>query len=103
MADTISKDYKKANYNVVDIIDKEASKIATKLDLENRIDKFRLQEPFITVKDHKESFPGRVETRLINPAKSNIGVISKKLLDNSNIIIRESMEVNQWRSTQDVL
>ena len=103
MADTISKDYKKANYNVVDIIDREASKIATKLDLENRIDKFRLQEPFITIKDHKESFPGRVETRLINPGKSNIGVISKKLLDKINITIRESIEINQWRSTQNVL
>ena len=103
MSDTISKDYKKARSNVVNLIDKEASKIAKKFELEDRIDKFRLQEPFITIKDHKESFPARVDTRLINPAKSNIGIISKQLLDNINNIIREELNLNQWRSTSDVL
>ena len=103
MSDTISKDYKKAPNNIVYQINKEASDIANKLELGDRIDIMRLQEPFVSIKDHKEGFPGRVDTRLINPAKSNLGIISKKILDNINNLIREKLKLNQWRSTGEVL
>ena len=72
MSNAITKDYKKAAPNVVNIINNEAAVIANKLGISDRVDQFRLQDPFITIKDHKQDFPAGVDTRLINPAKSNI-------------------------------
>ena len=34
-------------------------------------------EAYITIKDHKESFPNKIPCRLINPSKSSVGKISK--------------------------
>ena len=39
----------------------------------------------VRIKDHKENFPGKIECRLINPAKTNIGIIGKQILDRINI------------------
>ena len=41
-------------------------------------------ECYITVKDHKEDFPHKISCRLINPSKSDIGKLSKIILDKIN-------------------
>ena len=58
---------------------------------------------FITLKDHKENFQNNPTTRLINPAKNEVGRISKVILDNINKKLQESLGVNQWKSTQNVI
>ena len=87
----------------MDIIDKEAKEITSKLDIADRVDRFRIQDPFVSIKDHKPDFPSRTDTRLINPSKTNMGIISKKILDRVNGDIRSQIGVNQWRSTNEVL
>ena len=58
---------------------------------------------FLTVKDHKRSFATNVpDFRLINPAKPDIGKVSKKILERVVYSYREAIGVNQWRSTSDV-
>ena len=49
------------------------------------------------------TFPSRPDFRLINPSKSNIGRISKLILERINKDLREKLMVNLWRSTGDVL
>ena len=44
----------------------------------------RESESYITIKDHKEDFTLKVSCRLINPSKSDIGKISKYVLDKVN-------------------
>ena len=44
-----------------------------------------------------------MDFRLINPCKSQIGRISKKILEDINRRVRDSSKVCQWRSTDDVL
>ena len=39
---------------------------------------------FITIKDHKENFDKHPTGRLINPAKNELGRISKLILDKIN-------------------
>ena len=68
-------------------------------DLTNRIDIPTEDECFITVKNHKAGFPGKVECRLINPAHIHLESISKHLLDNADMAIREKTKLNQWQST----
>ena len=41
--------------------------------------------------------------RLINPAKTEIGIICKKYLENVNKQITESTRLNQWRNTHSVI
>ena len=99
LKDNITRDYRKASRSDVDEVTKEAAAIARTYDLDDRIDIPTEDEAFITIKDHKDSFPSRVECRLINPAKNSIGAISKSILDRVNTTIRSSTLSNQWKNT----
>ena len=61
------------------------------------------REAFITLKDHKANFRNNPTSRLINPCKSEIGKISKQILDRINTSIRESTPLQQWRNTKDAI
>ena len=84
-------------------VNKKAAAIAKKLGLEDRIEQFTTQDAFITVKDHKVSFPRKVECRLLNPANSSIGKIAKHILENLNDEIRVKLSLLQWKSTGQCL
>ena len=60
-------------------------------------------EVYITAKDHKESFPQNPSFRLINPSKSDIGKVSKTILDRMNKEITSSIQVNQWKNFSAVI
>ena len=62
----------------------KATNIVRTHDLEDRMNIPTESSAFITVKDHKDTFPGRVDCRLINLAKNHIGAISKRILDRIN-------------------
>ena len=55
------------------------------------------------LKDHKENFLNRPTTRLLNPAKNEIGRISKHILQNINKILSEETKVNGWKNTESVI
>ena len=103
LKENVTKEYKKCTEDHVLKVDKEAAKIAKKYDLEERMDKFTTQSAFITIKDHKAGFPGRVSCRLLNPAKSSVGKIAKVVLEDVNIKIRDKLSLRQWKSTNDCL
>ena len=60
-------------------------------------------EAYITIKDHKSTFPNRVDVRLINPSKTNVGQISRIELQKTNKKLREITCLNQWLNTAGVL
>ena len=60
-------------------------------------------EAYITVKDDKDEFPNKIQCRLINPSKSNLGKISKVILDKINRHLVASTNINQWKYKQNVL
>ena len=101
--ENITKTYKKINENRINTINKTAKKIASDLELEDRIDKMQESECYITIKDHKEDFPNKLSCRLINPSKSDIGKVSKQILDKINSNIRASTEINQWQNSKSVI
>ena len=61
------------------------------------------QNAFITLKDHKENFRNSTKCRLINPSKSEVGLISKKYLRNIISEVKEKTCVNEWRNTSTVI
>ena len=60
------------------------------------------QTAFITLKDHKEDFPRIKKYRLINPAKSHIGKLSKTILQKINDEIRSKTKLIQWKNSIEV-
>ena len=101
--ENITKTYKKTNKSRINAINKTAKKIASDLELEDRIVKMQESESYITIKDHKEDFPNKLSCRLINPSKSDIGKVSKQILDKINSNIRASTEINQWQNSKSVI
>ena len=88
LTENITKTYKKNNKNKVNRINSEAKRIAEKLKLDDRIQQLQETEAFISVKDHKEGFPNSPSFRLINPSKSEIGKISKHILNKINKLLQ---------------
>lgn len=101
--ENITKNYKKAPQNLEKDIQNEDICIASKLDLDNRIDCTAKNQAFITLKDHKPAFRNKPTCRLINPTKSEIGKISKQILEKINTKIRKTTKFNQWKNTNEVI
>ena len=57
---------------------------------------------FITIKDYKENFDNHPTVRLINPAKNELGRISKLILDKIYKKISQKFELNQWENADIV-
>ena len=101
--DNITKTYKKAHNNTKEAIDREAKSIANNLGLSDRMERFAERPAFVTLKDHKEDFRSNPKCRLINPAKSEVGHISKAILEKVVASVAEASGLNQWRSTSSVI
>ncbi len=99
----ITKDYKKVTTSSVESHTQEDKNIADNLDLSDRIDTTANTQSFITLKDHKPNFGNKPTCRLINPCKSEIGKISKQILERVNNKIIKSTKLNQWKNTDEVL
>ena len=88
LQNNITKTYKKASEMIEHEINLEAKEIAEKLELEDRINCLGKAQAFITMKDHKEDFRANPTCRLINPTKSELGIISKSILDGISTELR---------------
>ena len=101
--DAVTATYKKAPENIKTKIDKEGVPIAKKAGVLDKIEVNGTGNCFVTLKDHKENFSNRPTVRLINPAKNEIGRISKSVLDEINSRLRTSLKVNQWKDKTQVI
>ena len=99
----ITSKYKKTSDNIKKQINIDGKKILRNREVLNRLEINGENNSFITLKDHKENFNNNPTVRLINPAKNELGHISKAILDTANKNIREAMGLNQWRNTDTVI
>ena len=100
--DNITKSYKKACDTIKYDIDREGSVITTDLKLADRMEVITEKEAFITVKDYKPDFTNK-PCRLINPAMSEVGIISKQILEKVNDTVRSTSGLQQWKSINSVI
>ena len=101
--ENVTKTYKKSDAKVAEKLNAQSARIAVHLNLDDRIEKLAKKEAFITLKDHKTTFNDHPTCRLINPSTSEIGVISKQILDDINTAIINKTQINQWKNTSSVL
>ena len=93
----INKTYKKVTQGTTSSIELKAKVIAKKLHLDDRIN---TTTKFITLKDHKPNFANNPTCHLINPAKAEIGQISKQLLDRINTRLANNLQLNHCKKYQ---
>ena len=98
--DNITKTCKHGSEDNISEINNEFKHIANKLSIGNRIECMKKREAFISLKEHKENFENNLKYRLINPAKSDSGKISKLILDKVNTHFRAILNINQWGNTK---
>ena len=77
--------------------------IAKNLELSDRMEHLARNPTFITLKDHKENFNLKLSCRLINPSKSELGKVSKQILEKINKIIVQHLNVNKWKNSKSVI
>ena len=84
-------------------IDNEKRLIADGINFSNRVEKLAEKDVFITLKDTNLIFKNAPTCRLINATRSELGQVSKRILER---IIKNTVNatgVNLWKSTKDVL
>ena len=103
LTETVTKTYKQCSKKKVKNINYNSKLIAQELSIDDRVEKLLETEACITIKDHKEGFPHKLSFRLLNPSKSDIGNISKKILDRINkLLIPLHMQTN-GKNTSSVI
>ena len=103
LKDNLTKTYKHAPPELEKSINLEAKHIATNLKLDDRIERLARTPAYITLKHHKENFHVNTPCRFINQCKSEIGKISKQLLEKIDNQLLEKLNINQWRDTNKVI
>ena len=99
----VTSEYKKADESDVDNVNKEAAELTSTLGIADRVDEYIKQEAFVTVKDHKPNFPDRKQYRLLNPAKSNVGKVSKTILETAVSKVKSATNLNLWQNSDQVI
>ena len=103
LRENITKSYRKSDEQSISNVNQELNDITAKLEIGDRIESTARRQAFISLKDHKENFQNNPKCRLLNPAKNNLGLISKQVLDRVNNSIRSQTNANQWRNTRSVI
>ena len=52
---------------------------------------------FIMLKDHKENLQNNLSVQLINPAKNELGRLSKFIIQAVNKELRHKLNLSQWK------
>ena len=74
-------------------------KFANKLHTEYRLGKFNMKDAYILFKDHKPNFENKLQSRLINPSKTELRIISKNIVLN----IQKATHNNLWKNLTDTI
>ena len=103
LTNAVTSTYKKSDTKTEKQIIKEGKKLVKNKTCYNRMFINSRNNAFITLKDHKENFQNNPKVRLLNPAKNELGRISKGILDKVNKELKSATQINQWISTKEVI
>ena len=91
----ITKSYKKSPTRLEKSINLEAKEITAGVKLDDRIEYMAKAPAYIILIDHKDNSRSAHPCPLINPCESEIGKISKYILENINKNLLKLLQVNQ--------
>ena len=99
----VHKDFKKAKEGEEERVTKDAKAVATRLEIDERVFRTELKPSKVTIKDHKEDFLNKTQTRLINPTKPNLGRVSKWKMERLIRQVKAKSKLRQWKNTDSTL
>ena len=76
-------------------LNRKAKMLAHRLGIVDRVEKYNTKNCFITIKDHKGDLKTNPECRVINPAKTQIGRVSKIIVQDICASLRLALNINQ--------
>ena len=91
----VVKSYMKAPPDLEKELNSEAKMLAHRLGIVDRVEKYNTKNCFIRLKDHKSDFKTNPECWLINPAKTQIGRVSKIIVQDICDSLRPALNINQ--------
>ena len=94
----ITSTYKRSNSNIKKKINISGRNILKDKEVIQRMDINGESNCFITLKDHKENFQNNTSVRLINPAKNELGRLSKFVIQAVNKELRHKVNMSQWKN-----
>lgn len=94
MKENITKTYKKSSAQLEKGINLEAKQIAKTIDMNTRVEFLSKTPAFISLKDHKPNSMSSHPCHLINPCKSELGKISKIILQKADKALAKSLSIN---------
>ena len=103
LQENVTKTYKKVPQLLETSINLEAKNVAKSYNIDDHVECLAKAEAFITLKDHKDNFRSHPTCRLLNPCKSELGRVSKCILENINKTIKATLKLNQWKNTNEVI
>ncbi len=69
----------------------------------DRVGKLEERSAYILFKDHKKNFPDKKQTRLINPTKTELGLVSKDVIQKITSRLMSSHKYNLWKNSMDTI
>ena len=103
LQNAVTTAYKKSNKETERRINCDGIKYAKEANILDKVEINGTANCFVTLKDHKANFLNDPTTRLINPAKNEIGRISKQILDQINSKLCEILKLNEWKNTASLI
>ena len=88
------KNYKLAPVQTYKDINHEVQHTAQNLEMDRGVECMAKWEAYVTLKDHKDNFTSTLPCWLINPAKSEISIVSKSILNDILTTIRWILQLN---------
>ena len=89
LRNAINSKYKKTNTKIKDEINKKGKEILKNKEVLQRLDIDEESNCFFTLNNHKDNFQNNSTVRIFNPAKDEIGKISKIILDKINTTVKD--------------
>ena len=103
LLDNVTKGYKQCKDSALRKVNLEAKEFAEHFCVDDKLEVMAEQPCFFTIKDHKDDFRTNPKYRLINPNKSELGLLSKRVIEDVNDRLRNRINVNQWQSSSAVI
>ena len=102
--DTVTKQYKLDKKNAtIKRINNDTYECANELKISDRMGFLKQTESYLLLKDHKNDFLNKKQVRLINPAKTELGKVSKIIIQNIVCKLKEKLNYNLWINTREAI
>ena len=79
------------------------TKFASKLQIVDKLGKIEEKCTYILFKDHKQNFQVKKQARLINTTKTELGLVSKDLIQIITSRLLSGPKYNLWKNSMDII